>query len=53
MFVLCVITGFSREVDENCTLLFITQQVVVIPYRPFWNKLSEFLTIVDRADRLL
>ena len=53
MFVLCVITGFSREVDENRTLLFIRQQVVVIPYRPFWNKLSEFLTIVDRADRLL
>ena len=30
-----VISGFSREVDENCALWCITQRIVVIPYRRF------------------
>jgi len=34
----CVISGFRREVAENCALLRIRQQVVVIPYRRFGKK---------------
>jgi hypothetical protein len=32
---MCVISGFRREVDENCALLVITQCTVVIYYRRF------------------
>jgi len=30
-----VTSGFSREVDENCALWYITQRIVVIPCRRF------------------
>jgi hypothetical protein len=33
--ILCETSSFRLEVDENCVFWFVTQRVVIIPYRRF------------------
>ena len=42
-FGLCMVSGFCRQVDENCTLRVIMQQLVVISYQCFWTTYQSLL----------
>ena len=58
-----LLSGFRREVNENCTLRVITKRVVVIPYQRFGTTsvtssrvenltMVPILTLENRTDRL-